>query len=69
MVHVLKNPKNIPKLSVKNFFKKIILHPKFSENLDFWLFLVKNSINPVSLQNSINLGMHAITQNDYNTIL
>ena len=53
-----------PKESTKKFFD-----PKFSKNLYFWPFLVKKSINLVSLQSSIDVGMHVIAQNDHNTIL
>ena len=41
---------------------------KYRFYLYFWPFLVKNSINPVSLQSSIDVGMHIIAQNDHNTI-
>ena len=53
----------------KFFSKKNFFDPKFSKNLYFWPFLVKNSINLVSLQSSIGVGMRAIAQNDRNTIL
>ena len=53
----------------KFFSKKIFFDPKFSKNLYFWPFLVKNSINLVSLQCSIGVGMHVMAQNDHNTIL
>ena len=57
------------KEGAKNFSKKFFFDPKFSKNLYFWPFLVKNSINLVSLQSSIGVGMRAIAQNDRNTIL
>ena len=57
--------KKVRKLfSGKNFFD-----PNFLKNLYLWPFSVKNSINLVSLQRSMDEGMRVITQNDYDTIL
>ena len=53
-----------------NFFSEnFFFDPKFSKNLYFSLFLVKNSVNLVSLKGSIDVGMHVIAQNDHSTIL
>ena len=54
---------------VKIVYEKKIFDPKFSKNLFFWLFFVKNSINPVNLQSSIDVGQCEIVQNDCNTII
>ena len=51
---------------VKIFFQKNLFQPKIFEKP---LFLVKNSINTVSQQSSIDVGMRAIAQNDHNAIL
>ena len=61
---VNKSTKLFPK-----FWQKKIFPKKFSEKFYFWPFLVKNSINLVSLQSSIDVGMHTIAQNDRNKIL
>ena len=53
----------------KIFSENIFSDPKFSKNLYVRSVLVKNSINIVSLQSSIELGMRAIAQNDHNTTL
>ena len=46
---------------VQTFFsKKFFFDPKFSKNLYSWSFLVKNSINLVSLQSSIGVGMRSM---------
>ena len=51
------NPQNFGK---KTFLGKFFFDPKFSENLNFCHFGSKNSINLVSLQRSIDVGMRAI---------
>ena len=51
------------------FENKNFSNPKFSKNLYFLPFLVKNSINLVSLQSSIGVGVRVIAQNDHNTTL
>ena len=43
----------------KSFFELKFFRPNETKNLNFWPFLVKNSINLVSLQSSIDVEMHS----------
>ena len=62
------------KRGFKIFFRKIFFSKFSTQNfrktsIYFCPFLVKYSINLVSLQCSIGVGMHVMAQNDHNTIL
>lgn len=52
-----------------SFLEKSYIRTKFFEILDCWPFLTVNSMNPVSLQSSIDVKTRAIVQNYCNTII
>ena len=66
MYDSLKIHKIIFEILVKKIFEKYFFRPKIFENP---IFLAKSSINLVSLQSSMGVGMRAIAQNDRNTTL